>query len=57
MDAALLLQYLVIAMVVLVSAVRAKIFDGIFRDFRMLLRYMKLRWRRGADNAPPAAQP
>ncbi len=45
-----------IAMVVLVSAVRAKIFDGIFRDFRMLLRYMKLRWRRGADSTPPAAQ-
>jgi sporulation integral membrane protein YtvI len=44
-----------IAMVVLVSAVRAKVFDGVYRDFTLLLRYMKLRWRRGRETATPDA--
>ncbi len=45
-----------IAMVVLMSAVRAKIFDGVYRDFRLLLRYLKLRWRRGGESAPSSAE-
>ncbi len=36
-----------VAMVVLVSAVRAHLFDGIVADGRTLLHYMKARWKRG----------
>jgi sporulation integral membrane protein YtvI len=45
-----------IAMVVLVSAVRAKVFDGVYRDFSLLLRYMKLRWKRGREHEPESAE-
>ncbi|MCE5342648.1 MAG: AI-2E family transporter, partial [Eubacteriales bacterium] len=36
-----------IAMLVLVSAVRARFFDGAIADFGLLTRYMKERWKRG----------
>lgn len=38
-----------IAMVVLLSAVRARFFDGVAADFALLVRYWKLRWRRGHE--------
>lgn len=41
-----------IAMVVLMSAVRAKFFDGVAQDSAMLLRYLKQRWRRGRETVP-----
>ena len=44
-----------IAMVVLVSAVRAKFFDGLATDCRMVLRYLKLRWTRGHGAQPTDA--
>ncbi|MEA4998160.1 MAG: AI-2E family transporter [Candidatus Limiplasma sp.] len=41
-----------IAMVVLVSAVHARIFDGLAHDVALLVRYMKVRWRLGRDTDP-----
>ncbi len=38
-----------IVVVVLVSAVRAHLFDGIISDFRTLTQYMKARWKRGRE--------
>lgn len=45
-----------IAMVVLVSAVRAKFFDGLAADFGMLVRYMKERWTLGHESDPASAK-
>ena len=45
-----------IAMVVLVSAVRAKFFDGLVADFGMLVRYMKERWTLGHESDPTSAK-
>jgi len=41
-----------IAMVVLVSAVRARFFDGIVADLGTLTRYLKKRWTLGTDHVP-----
>jgi sporulation integral membrane protein YtvI len=38
-----------IAMLVLVSAVRAEFFAGATADFRLLLGYMQARWKRGSE--------
>lgn len=43
-----------VAMVIWVSAVRARLFDGILADMRTLSRYMKERWKRGREEAPDA---
>lgn len=45
-----------IAMVVLVSAIRAKFFDGTVNDCKLLLYYLKLRWRRGRESDPANAE-
>ena len=36
-----------IVMVVLVSAARSRLFDGILADTRVIAEYMKARWQRG----------
>ena len=41
-----------IVMVVLVSAIRAKFFDGTAADITLLTQYLKLRWKRGRDADP-----
>ena len=41
-----------IAMVVLISAVRAKVFDGVVADVGTVLRYMKQRWNLGRETTP-----
>jgi sporulation integral membrane protein YtvI len=38
-----------IAMLVLISAIRARLFDGILADVRTLTLYMKMRWSRGSE--------
>jgi predicted PurR-regulated permease PerM len=45
-----------VAMVILSSAVRAHLFDGIAADCRTLSRYMKRRWKRGREGAPDASE-
>ena len=45
-----------IAMVVLMSAVRAKFFDGAVGDCRLLIEYGKERWRRGREADPTNAE-
>ncbi|MEG2603854.1 MAG: sporulation integral membrane protein YtvI [Clostridia bacterium] len=45
-----------IVMVVLVSAVRAHLFDGVLRDLQTLLVYMSARWKRGQGDAADANQ-
>ena len=44
-----------IAMLILVSAVRARFFDGFWNDLRLLTGYMKIRWKRGGEQ-PPASE-
>ena len=39
-----------IVMVILTSAIRAHLFDGILADIRTVSRYMKARWKRGKEN-------
>ena len=41
-----------IAMVVLVSAVRAKFFDGLVADFGLLFQYIQERWKLGHETEP-----
>jgi len=43
-----------IAMLVLVSAVRARFFDGATADIRLMVRYLQERWKR-SDDAPENA--
>lgn len=45
-----------VAMVILVSAVRARLFDGIVADCRTLSRYMTRRWKRGREGATHAGE-
>lgn len=45
-----------VLMVILVSAVRGRLFDGILADFRTLSRYLKSRWRRGREGEPDGGQ-
>ncbi len=43
-----------IVMVVLVSAVRSRLFDGLVADAKTLALYLRRRWRRGKEPAPHA---
>ena len=45
-----------IAMVVLVSAVRSHLFDGIAADLHTLVSYLKRRWHRGLEEEPMNAE-
>lgn len=45
-----------IAMMVLVSAVRARFFDGTVADARLIFQYMKCRWKRGQEKDPTNAE-
>ena len=45
-----------IVMVVLVSAVRSKLFDGVIGDIRMIFTHMTARWQRGRGEMADAGK-
>ena len=46
-----------IAMVVLLSALHARLFDGVVEDFGVVARYFKVRWKRGREPDSAGTEP